>query len=268
MSPLQWALLILGALAIVALYLFSRRDRRAMEKFDPAAGTEPLLPPPTEKQLDIFNSQHQQFDEFGVGKPRRIPPTFGEFEDGFEPDPAEEFDSPAPVSPTPQRRMEPSITPSSGPSVAPPPLRPAPSAAAAPKEKIVALLIAERAGEHIDGPALHAALQRQRLEYGARQIYHRLYDGEVVFSVASLLKPGILDPDQAASLTTPGLTMFMMLPGPQRPADALRDMLATAEQLAKALNAEVYDSKRAPFSVAAARALTAEVDAWARVNGA
>ncbi|MDB5988059.1 MAG: hypothetical protein JWR16_3112 [Nevskia sp.] len=257
MSPLQWALLILGAVAIVALYLFSRRDRRAMEKFDPAAGAEPILPAPSEKQLDIFNSQNQQFDEFGVGKPRRIPPTFGEFEEGFEPDPADDTPSVGTPSASAPRASEPSATA--------PTLKPA---APAPKEKIIALLIAEREGAHISGPALHQALQRQRLEYGARQIYHRLYKGVVVFSVASLLKPGILDPEQAAQLSTPGLTLFMMLPGPQRPADALRDMLGTAESLAKTLNAEVYDGKRAPFNAQAARALTAEIDAWARANGA
>jgi len=257
MSPLQWALLILGAVAIVALYLFSRRDRRAMEKFDPAAGAEPLLPPPSEKQLDIFNSQNQQFDEFGVGKPRRIAPTFGEFDEGFEPDPAEGTPGIGVPTATAPRAFAPTVA-------AP---GPKPAAAPVPKDKIIALLIAEREGAHIDGPRLHQALQRQRLEYGARQIYHRLYQGEVVFSVASLLKPGILDPEQSAQLSTPGLTLFMMLPGPQRPADALRDMLGTAESLAKALNAEVYDGKRAPFTAPAARALTAEVDAWARANG-
>jgi len=254
MSPLQWALLILGAIAIVALYLFSRRDRRAMQKFDPAEGAEPLLPPPTEKQLDIFNAQKQQYDEFGVGRPRRIPPNLSEFEQGFE--------SAADVPQPPGIGSPATIRPQPGPAAT---VSPKP-AAPAKKEKIVSLLIAERDGVPIDGMKLHQALQRQKLEYGARQIYHRLYKNEIVFSVASLLKPGILDPQLAKQLATPGLTLFMLLPGPQKPTDALRDMLLTAEALAKALNAEVYDGKRELFSADAARTLTAEVDAWARAG--
>jgi len=254
MSPLQWALLILGAIAIVALYLFSRRDRRAMQKFDPAEGAEPLLPPPSEQQLDIFNIQKQQYDEFGVGRPRRIPPTFDEFEEGFAP----ETDAPQP----PSVGSPAAIRPQTGPV----PMVPPKPTASVKKEKIISLLIAERDGVPIDGPKLHQALQRQKLEYGARQIYHRLYKNEIVFSVASLLKPGILDPQLAKQLATPGLTLFMLLPGPQKPADAIRDMLLTAEALAKALNAEVYDGKRELFSVDAARTLTAEVDAWARAG--
>jgi len=43
MSPLQWALLIFGVVAVVAVYLYSRRDRRAMEGSNEPE--EPLLPP-------------------------------------------------------------------------------------------------------------------------------------------------------------------------------------------------------------------------------
>ena len=50
------------------------------------------------------------------------------------------------------------------------------------------------------------------------------------------------------------------------PQDALRDMLGTADKLAKALNAEVFDAKRKPLTAASMRELTAEIDGWARAN--
>ncbi|MDR3417343.1 MAG: cell division protein ZipA C-terminal FtsZ-binding domain-containing protein [Nevskia sp.] len=237
MSPLQWALLIFGVVAVVAVYLYSRRDRRAMDDWNPNEPGEPLLPPAAkERQLDIFNGENQQFDEFGVGKPRRVAPTV----DGALPD--------------------------SGPIELGGSGRTAPVAKAPPSEKIVSLLIAEREGTHILGGQIHEALRAQGLEYGARQIYHRMLNGEPVFSVASLLKPGRLDPAAAGSFSTPGLTLFMVLPGPQRPADAIRDMLGTADRLARALNAEVFDSKRKPLSAGAARSLQLEVESWALQN--
>lgn len=247
MSPLQWALLIFGVVAVVAVYLYSRRDRRAME--GSSEPDEPLLPPARAKdrQLDIFNSENQQFDEFGVGKPRRVAPSFDAAGNEM-PAPAAEGGAAAPIGAASARK-----TPT---AVARPPV----------SEKIVSLLIAEREGTHILGGQIHDALRAQRLEFGARQIYHRMLGTEPVFSVASLLKPGHLDPAQADSFSTPGLTLFMVLPGPQKPAEAIKDMLTTAERLARALNAEVYDSKRKPLSPGAARNLQLEVEAWA-ANG-
>jgi cell division protein ZipA len=255
MSPLQWALLIFGVVAVIAVYLYSRRDRRAMEGSSEA--DEPLLPPARAKdrQLDIFNSENQQFDEFGVGKPRRVAPSFDAA--GVE-IPAAESETPAvaPIEIGSGTRKTPTVT------VAPRPI----AAASEKSEKIVSLLIAEREGTHILGGQIHDALRAQHLEFGARQIYHRLLKGEAVFSVASLLKPGHLDPALADDFSTPGLTLFMVLPGPQKPAEAIRDMLTTAERLARALNAEVYDAKRKPLSPGAARNLQLEVEAWAAQN--
>ncbi|MBL6751155.1 MAG: cell division protein ZipA C-terminal FtsZ-binding domain-containing protein [Nevskia sp.] len=246
MTPLQWALLIFGAVAVIAVYLYSRRDRRAMDSWNPSEPSEPLVPPVRERQLDIFAPAGQQFDEFGVGKPRRIAPALGEAAD----DAAQEDDAPAVDAPARA-------------AAAPPqPAKPARPQS----EKIVSLLIAEREGTHILGGQIHEALRAQGLEFGARQIYHRLLDDEPVFSVASLLKPGVLDPAAADSFSTPGLTMFMVLPGPQQPAVAIRDMLATADRLARALNAQVYDSKRKPLSQGAARNLQLEVETWADAN--
>jgi cell division protein ZipA len=92
-----------------------------------------------------------------------------------------------------------------------------------------------------------------------------MHGGTAVFSVASLLKPGVLDP-AANGFSTPGLTLFMVLPGPVKASDAIRDMIGTAEKLARALNAEVFDSKRNPLTPSGARALQQEVEAWARAR--
>lgn len=134
------------------------------------------------------------------------------------------------------------------------------------QEKVVALLIAEREGTAIFGPKLHEALRAQKLEYGARQIYHRHEQGMVQFSVAGLLKPGTLDPAEAQGFQTPGLSVFMLLPGAVKPLLAFDDMLTTAKGLARLLNADVYDTKRQPLSDETAAAMRLEVENWARSN--
>ena len=153
MSPLQWALLIFAVIAVIAIYVLSRRDRRAMNADSdiPSPGA-----PVRERQLDIFGAEGQQFDEFGVGKARRVEPRFGESA-------AEEAAS---------------IVPARGPSFGTPktaPVTPAPAPAVAPAkpvmpgpQKIVSLLIAQREGQAILGHELHEALEAQKLEYGTR----------------------------------------------------------------------------------------------------
>lgn len=246
MSPLQWALLIFAVIAVVAVYVLSRRDRRAMEREDEADAS------PRARQLDIFGAEGQQFDEFGVGKARRVEPRFDQ--DGDAPEAA-------------------AAVPARGPSLAPAkPVVPARAPAPAPADnrpavqKIVSLLIAQPTGQPIPGPELHEALAGQRLTYGARQIYHRMARDEVVFSVASLLKPGHLDPAVADDFQTPGLTLFMVLPGPVRSADAVRDMITTAERLAQAIGAEVYDARKQPFTPTSARELQQDIESWARTH--
>lgn len=232
MSPTQLALLILGGVAIIAIYVYSRRDRPKLQQrprraAPPVESVRPTAEQPDEApktdQMDMF-SRLGEFDELGVGKPRK--------------------------------RVSPSV----------PGGAPAPAAAAPVEEKLVALLIAEREGTAIFGERIHAALNTQALQYGERKIYHRIVRGQPVFSVASLIKPGHLDPRQQ-QFSTPGLSVFMVLPGPMAPDAALADMIATTRALAHQLNAEVFDSSREVFTASSESALVADVKAWARLNG-
>jgi cell division protein ZipA len=215
MTPLNWAVLIVGLGAAVIVWWVSRRHR--------SGGGEWIEPKANDKQMDMFTSTGQ-FDEFGVGKPRRVAPSL----DG------------APTASQAARGESP--------------------------QKIVAFLIAEREGTHILGPQIHAALEQHGLSFGSKQIYHRHAGGEAVFSVASLLKPGFIDPAEAATFSTPGLSVFMVLPGPLPAMTAFREMLSTTQNLAAALNAGVYDMRRKPLTPEATLKIEREVEQWARAN--
>jgi cell division protein ZipA len=239
MSPTQWALLIVGAVAVIAIYWFNRRERPDARRRRSEAPVKAVklpgaaAPNAGTDQMDMF-SRFGEFDEFGVGKPRKR------------------------------------VSPDLGGSAASPEAGPAGAAAPAVppvEEKIVALLIAEREGTAIFGDKIHAALQAQGLQFGDRKIYHRIARDAPVFSVASLIKPGHLDPAQRRDFSTPGLSLFMVLPGPTAPEEAIADMFLTARALARELNADVYDSNRQPLTAAAENAIVSDVKAWARVQG-
>lgn len=263
MSVLQWALLILGAVVVIAVYVVSRREKPARKNWAPAGGESANARLPPAEQAELFTTG--KFDEFGVGKPRkRTAPLLSQPQDSlFEGQP-----KPAKAAATTKSgtRRAPSFEPAPAPAAAPPSTPPPAPTPVRAEEKIIALLIAEREGTSIFGPKLHASLKKQALQYGERQIYHRMEQGMIVFSVASLLKPGALDPELSADFSTPGLSVFMVLPGPVKPVAAFQDMVSTARALAKSLNADVYDSKRQLFSADSERAQKAEVEAWARAN--
>lgn len=238
MSALQWALLVLGAAAVVAIYLTSRSGNRLPKDWAPpgASGGRPAGKLPTQDQADLFESKSKsEFDEFGVGRPRkRTAPELGQSEAAQAPQRSE------PTLDAPKKVIE---------------------------EKILTLLIAERSGAPIPGVQLHAALVAQGLQYGERKIYHRLDGEQVVFSVASLIKPGTLDPAEQAGFSTRGLSVFALLPTSVAPRKVLQDMADTARALAQALNAEVFDAGKQVFTADAQRVLAAEVEAWAKRNG-
>lgn len=241
MTPLQWSLLIFGAGIVVWLVYGSWRDKRMLERS--RATPEPRNRPRFGQDWDNGEAKPEAFDEFGVSRPRR---RTAEGQDPPESRPV--------TAARPAARVAPAVA--------------APATAAAPAgrpTKLVAFYIAEHEGTNILGPRIHDALRSRGLKFGAKRIYHRTIHGQTIFSVASLTKPGTLDPAESAGFSTPGLSVFLQLPAPLPALMAFEDMLATARSLAGDLNAELFDTERqALLTPERERELHAQVQEWAR----
>ena len=113
------------------------------------------------------------------------------------------------------------------------------------EQKIVTLRVAARGSERFTGEQLVDVLRGEGLEHGQFDIFHRHLtedaDSDAVFSVASMVEPGHFDLDNLADLSTPGISLFMLLPGPMDGIEAFTDMLSTARQLADRLDGDVLD---------------------------
>lgn len=141
------------------------------------------------------------------------------------------------------------------------------------EESLFVLHVASRDGSFLDGPDIHRALQDQKLKFGLHDIYHRITEvngvPESVYSVANMLKPGFLDPVEQDHLRTPGLALFLVLPGPIEGTRAMRDMLDTARALAEDLGGEVLDDNRSLLTNQTAQYMldqVAELDRRQRVQ--
>lgn len=255
MGELQWALLIVCIVLVVALYVFSRRGKT------PAAGEEEDASPFPQReangdQMDLLSPPRPDvpYDEFGVGRARKR----GEG---------------APVVREPSApSMATLLNPLPGqPKVAPRFSEPtlaavAPASAPVAGNKLIALIVAPTEETDILGPQLHAALAAQGLRFGEGEVYHRSIGGRPVYSVASLLKPGKLIPAEAEGFSTKGLTVVMNLPGPVTAGVAFDDMLSTTRAIAAALKLEIFDASRERVNDEVGKKLRAEVDDWARAQ--
>ena len=97
---------------------------------------------------------------------------------------------------------------------------------------------------HFDGPAIEKAMQETGMVLSDMSIYQRhATDGshKVLYSLASMVEPGVFPAKAMADFSTPGLTLFTQLPGPGDSMMIFSDMLYTAERLAAMLVGDLQD---------------------------
>jgi len=135
-------------------------------------------------------------------------------------------------------------------------------------ERIVTLYVAARADRTIGGTDLVVAAEKAGLEFGDMGIFHRLAPGKAeqgpVFSMAQMTRPGSFDMAQIDTLQTPGITLFMTLPGPVPALDAWEAMLPAAQRLAELLGGVVLDEQRNALGRQRVAHLRDELRAWDR----
>ena len=123
-----------------------------------------------------------------------------------------------------------------------------PSAAdAAATHKILALRLVATV-PRFSGAHLRTALEAESLQFGKYQIFHRTTaQGEVVFSVASMLEPGSFDLDQMFHEQYPGIALFAQLPGALDGVSVLGELISCARKLQETLGGVLQDDLAAPL---------------------
>ena len=131
-----------------------------------------------------------------------------------------------------------------------------------PDQKIVTLRIVARNSGAFSGDDLVLSLRGIGMSHGKFGIFHR-YDGtgeeNVVFSAASLVEPGSFDLTNIKDQEIPGISLFMILPGPLEGAEGFDMMMATARALSQSLDAELLDESGSTLSIQRERYLREEI---------
>jgi cell division protein ZipA len=130
------------------------------------------------------------------------------------------------------------------------------------EQKIITLRVVARNKGAFRGDELVLNLRGIGLRHGKFGIFHR-YEGtdetDVVFSVASLVEPGNFDLENIKEQQIPGISIFMVLPGPMDGAEAFDLLTTAARALSQSLNAELLDESGSTLSIQRQRYLREEI---------
>ncbi|MDA0707087.1 MAG: cell division protein ZipA C-terminal FtsZ-binding domain-containing protein [Proteobacteria bacterium] len=129
-------------------------------------------------------------------------------------------------------------------------------------QKIVTLRVVARNKGAFRGDELILCLRGIGMRSGKFGIYHR-YDGNdenrTIFSAASLVEPGSFDLANIKEQEIPGISMFLVLPGPIDGTEAFDMMMQAARAIAQTINAELLDESGCTLSIQRERYMREEI---------
>lgn len=265
MDLLRWILLAVGALVVVGVYWWSRRNAREEEQF---FRTEPGVGGADDEYDPLFASSsragsrhtHTSVLTTDSGEPdlEAVHRELSSLQALLQ---AEDDAARQPRATGQSTDFQLSLDAAMDDAIKDEPV------GAAPQEKLVVLYLVAHPNQVFSASAIGESLRDLGLDFGDMHIYHRYPDegGDVpVFGVANLVEPGTLEPEALAETGTPGLTLFLQLPGPMPPLTAFDLFASTAQQLAVRLNGELRDKNRTMVSRQMLEHLRDEIQQYAR----
>ncbi len=144
------------------------------------------------------------------------------------------------------------------------------------EELIIVCHVMAHEGTRFSGADILVATAEAGFQHGEMSIFHDLVvpEGEpatgskagskpqAVLSLANALEPGTFDLNAMDSFTSPGLTLFLRLPGPLEGRAAFERLLSKGRQLAGRLNGELCDETRSVLTPQTVSHLRERVEAF------
>ena len=246
MNEMRTILIIIGLILLAAIYWMGRRDeRRAQEK---------------KAQLQNSSPSAESFDDSGIFDDAQSPQTEPLDYDRFYMSEADNdifFKSPVKKESVPVSHGASVYSTASwaDETVLLPTEEPAPQAVELPPgvdPLLINLTIMAPQDMTFDPQHLKQTLHESGMSHGDMNIYHYYrrpksdlvpHGGQRLFSIASMVEPGYFDPGDVNSYRTPGLVLFLQLPGPIDGVLAFEKMHQMGEMLAKRLSGTLCDDK-------------------------
>lgn len=111
-------------------------------------------------------------------------------------------------------------------------------------QEVLVINVMAKQGE-MEGNDLLRVMLSCGFRFGEMNIFHRYEQhsgkGSLLFSAANVVEPGVFDVERMSEFSTPGICIFMKLPGPKRPIHSFDIMMDSARKIASLMGAEIKD---------------------------
>ncbi|MGP1958953.1 MAG: cell division protein ZipA [Arsenophonus sp. NC-CH8-MAG3] len=116
------------------------------------------------------------------------------------------------------------------------------------KDIVVVLHVVALQGQVLGGTLLLQSIFQSGFQFGKREIFHRYVDPsdseKILFSLVNMVKPGSFEPEAMSDFSTPGISIFMMLPSYGNSVQNFKLMLQAAQRIADDVGGVVLDEHR------------------------
>ena len=127
-------------------------------------------------------------------------------------------------------------------------------------EMIVTLRLMARDRGGFPAEQFILALREHGMRHGRYGIFHAHDETEdVIYSVANLVEPGTFNLAQVKTDRYPGISLFLVLPGPRDPLEAFDSMISLGKSLALEFSGDLLDEQGGMLSVPRERYLREEI---------
>ncbi|NRA62228.1 MAG: cell division protein ZipA [Psychrobium sp.] len=117
---------------------------------------------------------------------------------------------------------------------------------------VLVLNVVASGDNELSGAQLLPILLTLGFKFGEMNIFHRHVDaagqGDVLFSLANMVKPGVFDVDNMAQFSTTGVSLFMTLPHAHGNMETFNTMLNAAAKIAEEFSGQVLDGDRSTLT--------------------
>jgi cell division protein ZipA len=121
-------------------------------------------------------------------------------------------------------------------------------------DTLIVMYVMAKSDAAFSGYDLYHVLTAAGLTYGEMKIFHRYAEKserthQVLFSVASAVKPGFISLEEIGGFSTKGLSLFMDFSKQKTASATFQLMLNAAKQLADELDGVLLDAHRQPWNL-------------------